>query len=222
MDAATLQNRIYKGYGKAALRLGIQYDIARPIYPQAPLGNVIGNLLASFNAEDWKYSRPNKYGKPTWFGLFDGTVTQAGDYLVGAQSTYFIAAQQLHLPILCVECNRQVSLLSMPSGPSSVGAQGYGGVCAAESISVLGDVDSYQCLVTGWPASVLFGGRQTHGTDLPLSVNNTGFQIILPRSVPETINASDIFVDDLGRRYQVEGAELTDLGWRANVKEVHA
>jgi hypothetical protein len=27
--------------------------------------------------------------------------------------------------------------------------------------------------------------------------------------------------DDLGRRYVIDGAELTDLGWRINANELH-
>ncbi len=221
MDAAKLQSRIYKGYGKAAKRLGVSYDIARPIYPANPLGNIVGSLLASFNAEDWKYIKPNKYGKATWYGLFDATTTQVGDYLLGPQGPFFIAAQQLHLSVLCVGCNRSVALMRAPEGASAVGAQAYGGVCASESGAALGDIDSNGCMVSGWPASVLFGGRQAHGTELPMSVSNACFQILLPASVPEVISASDIFVDDLGRRFQADACELTDLGWRVNAKEVH-
>lgn len=221
MDAATLQNHIYKGYGKAAQRLGLPNVVSRPLLAADPLANVIGTLLCSFNAEDWKYIKASKYGRPTWFGLFDATTTRAGDYLVGPQGTFFIAAQQLHLSVLCVECNRRVAMIrSVAVGPA-VGAQGYSGACASEGLTVLGDIDSNGCMVSGWPASILQGGRQTHGTDLPMSVSNAGFQILLPRSVPITIEASDVLVDDLGRRYQAEACELTDLGWRINSKEVH-
>ncbi|MBT2299270.1 hypothetical protein J7E70_02225 [Variovorax paradoxus] len=221
MDAATLQDRINKGYGKAAARLGILHSVARPLTAAAPLLNIQGTLLCSFNAEDWKYLKPNKYGRPTWYGLFDGSLTRAGDYLIGPAVTYFIAAQQPLLSILCVDCNRQVALLRPPPAAASTGAQGYGGTCAADSTPALGTVDANGALVNGWPCSILLGGRQEHGTNLPMAVNNAGFQILLPPSVPIVIRASDIFLDDLGRRYIAEAAELSDLGWRINAREAH-
>ncbi|MGJ7529849.1 hypothetical protein [Variovorax sp. GB1P17] len=221
MDAATLQNRIYKGYGKAAVRLGVSYSIARPLLAAAPLANVVGSVLASFNAEDWEYVKPNKYGKATWYGLFDGTLTQAGDYLLGPQGPFFIAGQQLHLSILCVACNRSVGLLRPAPPVSGTGVQGYGGTCIADGTAGLGTITN-GVLSNGWPASILLGGRQGHGTELPMAVSNAGWQILLPPSVPIVINASDIIIDDLGRRYIAEAAELTDLGWRINCKEAHA
>ncbi|CAN7328822.1 hypothetical protein LJR084_001918 [Variovorax sp. LjRoot84] len=223
MDAATLQDRIYRGYGKAAVRLGVLHDVFRPSGVLDPLASVskLLAILASFNAEDWKYIKPSKYGKPFWYGLFDATPTRPGDYLVGPAVTYFIAAQQLHLTVLCVECNRSVALLRAPAPASSTGAQPYGGVCAADSDAALGSLNPDGSLATGWPCSILLGGRQEHGTDLPMAVNNAGFQVLLPPSVPLVIRASDVFLDDLGRRYIVEAAELTDLGWRINSREAH-
>lgn len=221
MDAATLQNRIYRGYGKAAARLGLPNVVSRPTSAADPLANVIGTLPCSFNAEDWKYVKPNKYGRPTWYGLFDASTTQAGDYLVGPQGTFFIAAQQLHLSVLCVECNRSIALLRQPAPSASTGAQPYGGVCIAESEPGLGTLDPSGALVKGWPCSILIGGRTEKGGTLPMSTKDAGWQILLPKSVPLVLRASDVLLDDLGRRYVLEAAELSDLGWRCNAKEVH-
>jgi hypothetical protein len=102
-----------------------------------------------------------------------------------------------------------------------VGAQPYGGVCVAESVAVLGAVDAAGALVTGWPCSILIGGRTEKGGTLPMSTKDAGWQIMLPRALPEQPAANSIFLDDLGRRYIVEAAELSELGWRCNVKEVH-
>lgn len=212
MNAAQIQARIYAGYGKAALSLGTLYNQHRPSGAANPLATIRGTLHASFNAEDFGYKKPNKYGQPTWYGVFDGNVTQPGDYLVGAAGTFFIAAQQSHLPILLVECNRVVRVLRAPE-VESVGAVSYSGACAADAVEVL----------TGWPASILLKGRaEPTGTGLPAATKNIGWQILLPPSIPITINASDILVDDLGRRYAVQGAEQTDLGWRIQSVEEHA
>lgn len=222
MDAATLQNRIYRGYGKAAARIGVLYQVARPLAAAAPLANIEFSLLCSFNARDWTYIKPNRYGDPSWYGLFDATQTQAGDYLLGPQGPFFVAGQQLHLSILCINCNRSVALLRTPTATSPTGVQPYGGNCAAEDTAALGSIDVNGKLVNGWPASILLVGRAEAGGVLPMSMKNAGFQVLLPASVPITINSSDMLLDDLGRRYMIEAAEFTDLGWRINAKEAHA
>jgi hypothetical protein len=193
------------------------YSQYRPSGSVNPLATVRGTLNASFNAEDFGYKKPNKYGAPTWFGIFDGTLTQPGDYLVGQGGTFFIAGQQLHLPILCVECNRSI-VLTRPAVDSSVGAIGYGGEVAATDQDLLGQRDAGGALLHGWPASILTKGRdEPTGTDMPATVKNSGWQVLLPPSVP-----ADIMIDDLGRRYAVRGAELTDLGWRIQAVEEHS
>jgi hypothetical protein len=73
-----------------------------------------------------------------------------------------------------------------------------------------------------WPASILLGGRaQQSGNGLPSAVQQAGWKILLPPSVPVVLNAGDIATDDLGRRYALIAAELTDLGWRCMAQEVH-
>ncbi len=203
MDSATIQNRIYKGYGKAALRLGQVYSQYRPVGAGNPLATVRSTFNASFNAEDMTYSRPNKYGKPTWFGLFDGTQTKVSDYLVGPGGTFFIAAQQLTLPILCVECNRTITVLR-PQQQSGIGAQGYGGdTYANETV-----------LMQSWPASVLQGSKgEKSETALPGDVRMAWAAILLPYA-GVTLRSDDIVTDDLARRFVISSAELTDLGWR--------
>lgn len=222
MDAATIQNRLYKGYGKAALRLGMVHNQYRPAGAVDPLATVRGTLYASFNAEDFGYKRPNKYGAPTWYGVLDGSLTQPGDYLTGPERTVFIAAQQLHLPVLVVDCNRTICLIR-PAAPVSVGDVGYSGEVADTDVTVLGQRAPDGSIAKGWPASILSKGRdEPTGTGLPATTKNAGWQILLPPSVPITIQATDILIDDLNRRYAVRSAELTDLGWRIQAVEEHA
>lgn len=204
MDAALLQKKIYYGYKQAALRIGPINTIYRPTTALNPLAVVLLTLNASFNAEDFTYGRPNKYGKPTWFGVFDGGLTKVGDYLIGPQGTFFIAAQQLHLPILCVECNRVMDVYR-PQQQAGIGAVGYGGdTTAAESL-----------LMQQWPASVLQGTKgEKSETALPGDVRMAWWSILMPSWPGVVLRSDDIFTDDLKRRYVVSSAELTDLGWR--------
>ena len=121
MNSATLQSKIYQGYGKAALRIGSLNTVSRATSAILPMGSTIESIFASFNAEDMKYQRPNKYGKPLWWGVFDGTLTKVGDFLSGPQGIFFVAEMQLTLPILMVECNRVLNVLR-PQQESGAGA----------------------------------------------------------------------------------------------------
>ncbi|VVE85015.1 hypothetical protein [Pandoraea sputorum] len=223
MDAITLQNRIYAGYAQAAKRLGLSYAQFRPTAAANPLATQRGSLLVAFNAEDMSYGKPNRYGDPVWYGLFDGRLTQTGDYLVGPGGTFFIASQQLHLPIQCVECNVTVRV-SRVAAQTGVGAVGYGGPCGESGANgdsfLIGDASD-----AGWPASILlFGQREKSVSGLPSSSQQIGWRILLPKSVPQSVvfQASDTVSCSLGRRYVVQGAELTDMGWRLTTTELHA
>lgn len=207
MDAAKLESKVNKGYGKAALRIGYDNAVYRAqsatSTPIAP-ANKVATLKASFNAEDMKYSRPNKYGKATWWGVFDRTTTLVGDYLVGPDGTFFIASQQTILPTLMVECNETLDVLR-PQTQTGVGALDYGG-----------NIDATETpLMTGWPASVLQGtkGEKTE-TSLPGDVRSPWWLVLMPQYAGVIIESDDILKDNLGRRFVVSSAELTDAGWR--------
>lgn len=210
MDATKLQSKVWSGYAKAAKRIGPVYQLFRPSSATNPFQyGPLGSLNASFNAEDMTYGRPNKYGKPTWFCLVDGSQVQVGDYLTNATQTFFIAAMQPILPILAVDCNRTVNVLR-PQQQTGVGAVGYGG-----------DTDANETpLMTGWAASVLQGTKgEKNEVNLPGDVRNPWWQILMPAFPSVTIRTSDIVTDEIGRRYIVSSAELTDLGWRMTVQQ---
>lgn len=216
MDAATIQAKIYAGRAKAALRLGMDCKVFRPLTAAAPLGNQVTTTKAAFNAGDSTYKAANLPGDAIWYGDLDGRLTQPGDYLVRVADgqTYYIAGQQQLLPIICVDCNRAVHITRQQS-QTGVGAINYGGAVPAQDTDVLGTASAL------WPASILFGGKSQAAVGLPGDVKNAGWSILLPPSVPVTLLAGDIVTDDLGKRYAIDGAELTDLGWRINTQEVH-
>lgn len=217
MDAATIQAKIYAGRAKAAQRIGLDCNQFRPLSATAPLSNQVGTIKAAFNSGDSTYRAPNLPGDAIWYADLDGRLTVPGDYLVRIVDgqIYYIAGQQQLLPIVVVECNRSLKI-TRQQAPAAVGAVGYGGDDPAQEVDVLGGLGGL------WPASILFGGKSQQGIGLPAGVKNTGWRILLPPSVPITIKAADIVTDDLGRRYAIDGAELTDFGWRMNAQEVHA
>jgi hypothetical protein len=216
MDAATINSKIYAGRGKAAQRIGLDCRIYRPLTAATPFPSILATIKAAFNAGDNKYSKSNEFNDPIWYGDFDGSVTLPGDYMVRVVDgqIYYIAGQQQLLPILCIDCNRTLKI-SRTVQQSQVGAINYGGKIPFNQVEILG-------VTTLWPASILFGGRrESTGAGLPADVGNTGYIMKLPPSVPVTIMAGDTVTDDLNRRYLIEGAELSDLGWRLICNEVH-
>jgi len=209
MDGATVQDKIYAGYGQAATRIGETASIYRPTNALSPIGTAIGTILAAFDQRG-RFENPNKYGQNIWYGLFDGCETQVGDYLICDAGTFFIAAQQHILPILCVSCNRTVSVYEL-SGSADVGAQSYN------------DAKALTAIMTGWPCSILQGTKgETNPVHLPDDVKMPWWSILLPLFTGVTIQTTDIIIDDLGRRYAVSSPELTDLGWRISAGLVGA
>lgn len=213
MDAATLQNRIYKGFAKAATRIGYNADQYRPTSAFNPLaiGNKLRSLAVSFAPQDLRYGKPNSYAKPLWYGVYDGTLSQVGDYLISAKDgKFFVAAQQQALPILLVECNRILNILR-PQQQTGVGAQGYGG-----------DIDGNETpLMTGWYASVLLGTKgEKIDAGLPNDTRSASWIILMPAYPGVILRSSDIVTDELARRYLISSAELTDLGWRIQAGQV--
>ncbi|HHW4685713.1 MAG TPA: hypothetical protein ACQGQG_10560 [Xylella sp.] len=63
-------------------------------------------------------------------------------------------------------------------------------------------------------------GKSQAAIGLPADVKNSGWRLLLPPFVPVVVRSGDIVTDDLGKRYAIEGAELTDIGWRINAQEV--
>jgi hypothetical protein len=210
MDGNRIQALVYKGYAISAGKIGLPYAQYRPVSADLTNWSPIATLLASFNAEDMKYSKPNKYAKPTWYVLIDGSQTQVGDYLIGPGGTFFIAAQQAILPILAVGCNRVLSF-ARPQAQAQVGAvTNYEGNTTALQTP----------LAAGWPASVLQGTKgEKNEVNLPGDVRNPWWAILLPAIPGVTLRTTDLIEDDLGRRYILSSVELTDLGYRCTAQQ---
>jgi hypothetical protein len=211
MNGATAQAQVYKGYAQVAKRIGNAFTLYRPTSADMTVAQIVAtNFLASLNAEDMTYRRPNKYGKPTWFSVMDGRLTQVGDYLIGATGKFFVAAQQPLLPILVVECNRTINI-TRPQVQTQFGAvTDYEGTTAANETP----------LMTGWPASVLQGTKgEKGGVALPGDVRDAWWAILLPFVPGVVLRSGDLIADELGRRYIISSAELSDLGWRLTAQQ---
>lgn len=210
MDGALLQERIYRGYGKAAQHIGLPCVHYRPqlaLSPATGQGSRLPRTIeASFNAKDMAYGKASDYGKAVWYCLADGNRLKPSDYLARPDGNiFYIAGMQPLLPILAIECNRVVSVLR-PMTQRAVGAQPYGGDTVATETA----------LVDQFPASVLVATKSDRSlVNLPGDVRNPAWTVLLP-ILPGgvALRSEDIVTDDQSRRYVISSAELTDLGWR--------
>jgi hypothetical protein len=210
MDGTRIQQLAYRGYAIAAAKIGLPYAQYRPTTANLVGWSPIGTLLASFNTEDMTYSKPSKYGKPTFYAVLDGAVTQVGDYFIGKDGTFFIAGMQSLVPILAVECNRVLSF-ARPQAQAQVGAvTNYEGNTTALQTP----------LASGWHAAVLQGTKgEKNEVNLPGDVRNPWWAIMLPAIPGVTLRTTDLALDDLGRRYILSSVELTDLGYRITAQQ---
>ena len=233
MDANRINAKIYAGRGKAALRLGYKFDVFRPADAINPLANSVATIHAAFNAKDNDYLKPNGYGSPLWFVDVDARNVAVGDYLVREfaindnqlrQEIYFVASKQSLLPIQAIECNSLVRVIRQ-NGQAGVGALGYNGLCGGTELNstalIGGKASNANIPASYWPASILLGGKANSNDMTPSSVKNAGWRILLPASLPVQLKSADIVLDNNNKKFIIEAAELTDMGWRINAQEAH-
>ncbi len=205
MNGVTLQDKIYRGMGVAARRIGAPCKVYRPAGPANPVvsRNYVITLAAAFSAGDDQFRRADASARPIWWGVFDAAYTLPGDYLVGAAGTFFVASQMPLLPVQCTKTNRRLTV-SRPA-PTSLG--GYSGMIEGASHVVLAD----------WPASVLALTTRLSG-NLP-ETRFGNWSILLP-VLPVGPCVADVVTDETGRVFVVGSAEQSELGWRLAVREV--
>lgn len=213
MDGATLQAKVYTGYAKAALRLGLSFNHYRSSSAINPISGsyLLGSILMSANI-NWAYDKASKYGNAIFQLLLDGNLTQVGDYLIGAKSTFFIAAMQPLLPILGVQCN-QVFTIKRPTQPTGVGQVGYGGY--QDSTATI--------IYEGCPACVLEGTKgEANQFNLPNDIRMPWWKILMPYLGGIKLLTGDIITDANGLQYELSSCELTDMGWRLTATQLGA
>jgi len=207
MDGSALQDRISRGMGVAARRIGMPYIVYRPRSCFAPLSsrNRVIKLFAAFNAGDGLFRRPGRMGDAVWWGIFDAGYTQPGDYMVSSTRTYFVAAQAPLLPVQCVLTNRLLTI----KRPAPVIPGGYSGMVA----------ETAETILDGWPASVVSVSTRISGSLPETRFGNWSVLLPVPPLMPEV---ADVVGDDTGRLFVVGAAEQSAMGVRLSVREVAA
>lgn len=216
VDFARIQNRIYYGYGKAAIRLGTSHTIYRSANGINPIqsSNLIGTQLIGVD-QDYTYTKTKKYGDPVWQILpQDGTVLQVYDYIVGSTVTYFIVdifSEDRLSPPVVVECNAVISSLIDPINTLTPGTNA--------AYQQLGQQNTQ--ILQNCPCSILQSNRTESNTlHAPSSVKLPYYDIILPDFDDVIIKTGELLFDlTNNRKLAVIGAERTkrSLGFRIKV-----
>lgn len=210
MDAGRLQDRIYWGLNRTANILGQVADAYRANGTSDPLdrSNRYLRLHAAFSRADGNFTQPIGYEVAVWRGHFDASYTQVGDYLVRKKEIWFIAAQHSLLPVLCVRTNHVISITrqTVPiTGASNDPTS------ATSTINV----------ISRWPASMLGTGTEGRSpTQLPGDTRIPNVIALLPSTHDQILQPADIVTDENGTTGIVVAAEISDLGWRLNVRNV--
>ena len=209
MNPRRLNDRVARGMGQAALRLGEAYDVFRPHEATEPLSatNFRLTLNVAFHGEDTNWQRSARYGEAAWYAIHDTAYTRPGDYLRGPAGIFFIAAQPPLLPTVCVLTNRRLRFIRA-DGARTTGRNGYGGIERREEM----------LLLDGWPAAVLSAGEINRAAGaLPGEPGPARWTVLLPMlGGPEavTLKQDDVMTDETGTRAVISAVESTDLGWR--------
>ncbi len=211
MNGALLQDRLSRGMGVAALMIGSQYDLLRPVGPRGPVRpeRRVLRLPAVFDGGNPGYARPRGYERALR-GAFDSAYVAVGDYFVGPRGTLFTAMLPSLARPICVLTNAIVDVLR-PVGPSVAGLSPYGGVGASDALMLL---------LQGWPVQLLASAKGRVG-ELPGDGVLAGFGIVLP-VVPLGLRVGDVIVDQTGRRFVAGAVDQSELGWMITARLVGA
>jgi len=215
MDQATLQTKVAKGYGKAAVRLGATTTQYRPTSVATPLGTAHATFLAAFNNDaGFSFKQPTPWGKPMVYGLFDTTDVAAGDLLVSGSDTYFVARFEAYQPPLCVLCNNALTF-----SPGTTGSNGSAssGTCAVAGVQPgYSGIAASEGAVTGaWPCSLLLRRiGQVPNSGIPGAQKPGDYEILLPIMPDFQPEPYMTAVDRNGQIYTIEAVEISQFGYK--------
>jgi len=211
-----IDQKIRKGYAKAAVKLGRPFNLYRSSSSIDPInsGNLIGSLNVD-NTQSWDWMKGNRPGNAIWYLLVDGQDSSAplsaeeGDFLVG-EKTFFVLSKEFQMPMQGVECNAIIKV-SRPFQSTNPGGQGYAGYLPQTSTM----------LMQGMPASVLIQGRGRQAkSNLPTDTTQPNWIILIANLGDVDVKTGDIITDATNQDYILSATEQTEFGWRCTAMQV--
>jgi hypothetical protein len=210
MDAARIQQLIYAGYGKAAIRIGPTHSVYRSASLITPIqaANLVTTLPASFNING-SYKGQTKADQLYWQIIADGSLLQIGDYLVGTD-TYCVLAMDQLLPPIALRCTASLTF-SRPRINGQPGLQPYQNPAAGRP---------YARSIPAQLGIKKETGRPTPGLPMDNALRTFyGAFFYLPDGAVEP---RDQVIDENGDNYQVVSAQSGLLGYEALLELVEA
>lgn len=203
VNATRIQNMIDRGYAQAARRIGLDFDLYRPIAIDQPLkpANRIDRIRCSFNING-KYTGQSKANQLYWQIIAEGCRLEIGDYLVG-EATYVVVAKDPLMPPIALRCT-DVLNFSRIAADTDVGLRPYGAPLPQVPYA------------TGIPAATAIkreSGKPTAG--LPADAAMRGFYGAFFYLPVGTVQTRDTATDETGENYQVTAVSMGLLGTEA-------
>jgi hypothetical protein len=150
---------------------------------------------------------PSGFAVPYRQAWADWGYLRAGDYLVGPEGTFFVAAIEPPKPMLVVLANACVTL-RRAAAPVLAGLNQYGAVLPATETT----------LIEGFPASLLLGGVDDRTkTGLPGDTKVPGFIALLPTVAGVQPRVSDLLTNERNETFVVNAVEQYLGTWRLSL-----
>lgn len=205
MDAAKLQERLYKGYGQMAKRVGQLYDVYRSPDGMDPLasGNLIASLHMAIATRTRPFEVPAQFKDAVWMVFIDGRELQPRDFLAGPYGTWYIADMQPELPIQAVRCNHTVSI-GRPEFAVDDGALEQSLIPIASALPVFTQLKRVDIKQPAFGSSTA-GQAITHWTAfIPMAQG--------------AIKQHDLVTDDEGVKYELDAPDFTNMGYVTSIR----
>jgi hypothetical protein len=115
VSQAQIQKHVNYGFKIAASKVGVQYAVYRSQgvdTPITPAHLVIPQQYVAIDTNpQFTYAAPAKQDSDLFYGLLDLTNIQNGDYVVGAQGTFFLGCQEPFKVPIAMRCPRTISIM---------------------------------------------------------------------------------------------------------------
>ena len=108
MNGATLNGLIYKGYARAASKIGVSHAQYRPTSPLTPFATQYGTIDAAFSVAG-SFAKQTQADQILWQAVADGSKLALGDYLVGPH-TWCIVGMEPLMPVIALRCTDTISI----------------------------------------------------------------------------------------------------------------
>lgn len=204
MSAEAIQFKINKAYHKAGKKLGLEYNVYRPINNIDVLN--ANNFIATVNFSvslNTQFSNTIKEQLPIWTVYSDYFVLEEGDFINNQDRTFLIISKKELLPILALEVPDRVDIKQVSYSDTGNGFEPSNPTYLAKNV----------------PAFISFGTKSTRMSDVNSSAGIR--TLIVYTHIPKSINLmNETALDYNGFEGNIIGYDYPFLG--AGIKlQVH-